>query len=88
MVNGEVAVWPGRVWKPRYWVVETPVSAAGEMGYFVIPIQLSLFSWQLLQPLVMPMWTCAVLGTGAANFVPGAVSVAFPGTSPDGVEPR
>ncbi len=32
IVNGDVAVLPGRVWKPRYWVADEPDSAAGEMG--------------------------------------------------------
>jgi len=47
-----------------------------------------LLSWQLLQPLEMPVWICAVVGMGVANLVPGAVSVAFAGTKAAGVEPR
>jgi hypothetical protein len=43
-------------------------------------------SWQLEQPPVMPAWICAVVGTGVANLVPGAVTVAFAGTSPAGIE--
>jgi hypothetical protein len=50
-------------------------------------IQTWPLSWQLVQPLVMPVWICAVVGTGAANLVPGAIVVAFAGTSPAGTEP-
>ena len=52
-----------------------------------MPIQTFGLSWQLLQPVEIPVWICAVVGTGVANWVPGAVSVAFPGTNPAGVEP-
>jgi hypothetical protein len=44
-------------------------------------------SWQLLQPDAMLPWIMAVVGTGVANFVPGAVAVAFAGTRLDGIEP-
>jgi hypothetical protein len=44
-------------------------------------------SWQLVQPLVMPVWICAVVGTGIANLLPGAAVAAFAGTSPAGIEP-
>jgi len=44
-------------------------------------------SWQLVQPLVMPAWICAVVGTGIANLLPGAAAAAFAGTSPAGIEP-
>jgi hypothetical protein len=50
-------------------------------------IHTSPLSWQPEQPLVMPAWICAVVGTGVANFVPGAVVVAFAGTNPAGMEP-
>ena len=51
-------------------------------------IHTKLASWQALQPLLMPLWICAVVGTGAANAVPGAVFVATAGTSPEGTVPR
>jgi hypothetical protein len=57
------------------------------MGYWFIPIHTVSASWQFAQPVVMPAWICAVVGTGVANLVPGAVTVAFPGTSAAGVEP-
>jgi len=41
-----------------------------------------------VQPLATPEWIIAVVGTGVANFVPGALSVAFAGTEAAGVEPR
>jgi len=44
-------------------------------------------SWQLAQPLVMPAWIIAVVGTGVWNSVPGTVLVALAGTSPEGIEP-
>jgi hypothetical protein len=50
-------------------------------------IHTSPLSWQLEQPLVTPAWICAVVGTGIANLLPGAVMVAFAGTSPAGTEP-
>src|ERR1700674_5494019 len=50
-------------------------------------IHTSALSWQLEQPLVTPAWICAVVGTGVANFDPGAVMVAFAGTNPAGIEP-
>ena len=40
-------------------------------------IHRSPLSWQAVQPLVTPAWICAVVGTGVANSVPGAVVVAF-----------
>jgi hypothetical protein len=40
-----------------------------------------------VQPDVMPPWIIAVVGTGVAKAVPGAVLLAFAGTKPDGIEP-
>jgi hypothetical protein len=48
-----------------------------------MPIQTELDSWQALQPLVTPLWICAVVGAGVANKVPGALRVALAGISPD-----
>ena len=45
-------------------------------------------SWQLLQPPVMPVWICAVVGIGVRKAVPGAVFVAAAGTMAVGVVPR
>ena len=45
-------------------------------------------SWQPAQWPLMPVWIIAVVGTGLANFVPGAETVAFAGTNADGVEAR
>jgi hypothetical protein len=45
-------------------------------------------SWQLEQLLVMPVWICAVVGTGVRKAVPGAVLVALATMRPDGVVPR
>jgi hypothetical protein len=50
-------------------------------------IHTSPLSWQLEQPPVRPAWICAVVGTGIANLLPGAVTVAFAGTNPAGIEP-
>ena len=36
----------------------------------------------------MPLWISAVVGTGVAKAVPGAVFVAFAGTKADGIEPE
>ena len=47
-----------------------------------------MVSWQAEQPLVTPLWICAVVGAGVANSVPGAVLVALAATSPAGVVPR
>jgi hypothetical protein len=44
-------------------------------------------SWQLVQPLVIPAWICAVVGTGIANLLPGTPVAAFASTSPAGIEP-
>jgi hypothetical protein len=44
-----------------------------------MPIQTRLASWQPLQPEVMPVWICALLGAGVAKAVPGAVAVALAG---------
>ena len=44
-------------------------------------------SWQLVQPLVMPAWICAVVGTGIANLLPGAFVAAFAAMDPAGIEP-
>jgi hypothetical protein len=41
-----------------------------------MPIHTKPVSWQLEQPLVTPLWICAVVGAGVANFVPGAMVVA------------
>jgi hypothetical protein len=51
-------------------------------------IHTSVLSWQLAQPLVTPLWICAVVGTGVAKAVPGALLVAFANTGTDGIEPR
>jgi hypothetical protein len=82
-----LAVVPGRVWKPMYCVLELPVSVVGEIGYLLTLIHTSPLSWQLEQPLVMPAWICAVVGTGVANLDPGAATAAFAGTNPAGIEP-
>ena len=47
-----------------------------------MPIQTLPPSWQVLQPLVMPEWICAVVGAGVANSEPGTVRVALAGISP------
>jgi hypothetical protein len=36
----------------------------------------------VLQPLVMPVWICAVVGAGFRNRLPGAAFAALAGTSP------
>jgi hypothetical protein len=82
-----LAALPGRVWNPRYWVVALPDSVVGEIGYLLMSIHTRPLSWQPEQPLVMPAWICAVVGTGVANLVPGAVVAAFAGTNPAGIEP-
>src|SRR6266850_5583057 len=53
-----------------------------------MPIQTKFVSWQAEQPLVTPLWICAVVGIGVANAVPGAVLVAEAGTMPPGLDPR
>lgn len=53
-----------------------------------MPIHTELVSWQLEQPAVMPVCICAVVGTGVANKLPGAVLVAEAGIRPAGVAPR
>jgi len=53
-----------------------------------MPIQVKLVSWQLEQPLVMPLWIWVVVGAGVANSVPGAVFVAAAAIEPVGVVPR
>ena len=42
-----------------------------------MPIQTELASWHPLQPLVTPLWICAVVGAGVAKAVPGGDSVAL-----------
>jgi hypothetical protein len=65
----------GRVWKPVNCA--PPASVVGAIGYALMPIQTGpLDSWQVEQPLVTPLWICAVVGAGVANFVPGAMVVA------------
>jgi hypothetical protein len=44
-------------------------------------------SWQLVQPLVMPAWICAVVGTGIANLLPGVLVAALAAMDPAGIEP-
>jgi hypothetical protein len=83
-----LAVAPGRVLKPMYWVAVLLDSTAGINGYFDIPIQVKGASWQPLQLDVTPAWICAVVGAGVANRVPGAVIVATAATGPAGIEPR
>jgi hypothetical protein len=70
-----------------YCVVEVPVSAVGEIGYLLMSIHTKPLSWQPVQPLVMPVWICAVVGTGVANLVPGVAVAAFAATNPAGIEP-
>jgi hypothetical protein len=53
-----------------------------------MPIHTKLVSWQLAQPLVMPVWICAVVGTGVANRLPGADRVVVAATEADGTVPR
>ena len=81
-----LAAATGRVWKPMYWA--PAVSTVGVIGYALIPIQTSLASWQLVQPEVMPVWICDVVGAGVANSVPGAVLVALAATMAAGVVAR
>jgi hypothetical protein len=76
----------GRLWKPVYWA--PAVIPVGAIGYALTPIQTKLVSWQLLQPAVMPLWICVVVGAGVANSVPGAVLVAEAATLAVGVLPR
>ena len=78
---------PGRVLKPVYCVLESPVSAVGEIGYFAICNHVLPLSWQAAHPLVTPAWIWAVVGAGVPNSVPGAVRVAFAATRPDGIDP-
>src|SRR5882762_8270223 len=53
-----------------------------------MPIHTKLLSWQPEQPLVTPVWICAVVGTGMAKSLPGALLVADAGMEPPGVDPR
>src|SRR5664279_3744707 len=53
-----------------------------------MPIQTRLLSWQLEQPLVTPVWICAVVGAGVAKAVPGAVFVAAAATGTAGTDAR
>src|ERR1700676_4570118 len=50
-------------------------------------IHTSLLSWQFEQPLVTPAWICAVVGTGIAHLLPGALAAAFAAMDPAGIEP-
>jgi hypothetical protein len=68
-------------------VAALPDSAVGEIGYLLMLIHVKPLSWQPVHPPVMPVWICAVVGTGVANLLPGVVAVAFAGTSPAGIEP-
>ena len=47
-----------------------------------MPIHVKLASWQVLQPLVMPLWIWAVVGAGVANSEPGTLRVALAGIRP------
>ena len=47
-----------------------------------------MLSWQLEQPLLMPVWIMDAVGTGLRKPLPGAFRVAIPGTNVVGVEPR
>jgi len=78
----------GRVLKPVYFVPAAPF-CFGEIAYSVadMPIQFMPVSWQLEQPPVTPAWICAVVGTGEANKVPGAVFVALAAIEMVGVLP-
>jgi hypothetical protein len=51
-----------------------------------MPSQLLPPSWQALQFAVTPPWTCAVVGAGVANPVPGGISDAFAATAVDGID--
>jgi len=53
-----------------------------------MPIHTKLVSWQLEQPLVTPVWICAVVGMGVANRLPGVERVAVAATDPAGTVPR
>ena len=53
-----------------------------------MPIHTKLVSWQLAQPLVMPVWICVVVGTGVANRLPGVERVVVAATLPAGTVPR
>ena len=53
-----------------------------------MPIQTKLVSWQALQPPVMPVWICALVGAGVAKRVPGAVFVDDAAISPVGTLAR
>ncbi len=64
------------------------LSTVGAIGYAVMPIHTALLSWQLEQPLVMPVWIWAVVGAGVANAVPGAVRVAAAATGTTGIDAR
>jgi hypothetical protein len=68
-------------------VAAPPVSAVGEIGYLFMLIHTKPLSWQPVQPPVIPVWICAVVGTGVANLLPGTVAAAFAGTNPAGIEP-
>ena len=75
-----VAAAIGRVWKPVYCALATTV--VGAIGYALTPIQTKLASWQPEQPLVTPLWICAVVGAGVAKKLPGVLRVAAAGTRP------
>jgi hypothetical protein len=51
------------------------------------PIQTKLVSWQLAHPLVMPVWICAVVGTGVANRLPGVERVVVAASGAAGTAP-
>ena len=53
-----------------------------------MPIHTKFESWQLEQPLVTPVWICAVVGMGVANRLPGVERVVVAATLPDGTVPR
>ena len=53
-----------------------------------MPIHTEFDSWQPEQPLVMPLWICAVVSAGVANAGPGAVLVADAAIKPLGMLAR
>jgi hypothetical protein len=71
-----------------YCVELLPDTVVGEIGYLLASIHWSFASWQPEQLAVTPLWIIAVVGTGVANAVPGAVAVALAATSAAGIEPR
>lgn len=75
------AAFCGRVWKPLNGAVVV-------MGYWPMPIHTILVSWQVVQVPVVPAWIMVAVGVGARKPLPGAVLVATPGTSTEGVLPR